>query len=354
MVDDSSTSERDKQLLRQTLALIARHDGDYRPENYAVWYAYARDQASDLRAEVDQALDAQGRLPEEVSHELYRRYMATASERALLQTRARLSESLAEARHDMGSAVAEAQRFGSAVGDFERTLEQPVDRQKLRDGVARIARATEALASSLSEMDQKLLRNRQAMERLNVELARAQQEALTDALSGLSNRRALEIALQQWLGEPAAAAGEHRVTRQPLSMLMLDIDHFKGINDRYGHLFGDQVIQGIAQLILSQVKGKDLAVRYGGEEFAIVLTDTPLESALIVAEHLRQAIESSRIRRHGQTGSVEHVTVSVGVATHQPGESGERLIARADSALYRAKRAGRNRVVAATIDPGAA
>ena len=363
MSDDSSASERDKQLLKETLALIARHDGDYRPASYAVWYAFADGQTPELRSAVQQAIDADGRLPDDVGQDLYRRYMANAAERGMMQARARLSETLAQARQDMGSAGAETQRFNDAVGAFGRKLERPSDIADLREEVARIADTTNRLTGSLSEMGDKLRSSREQVEQLSAELARTQQEALTDALSGLANRRAFEIALGRLLQsvqEPACASTTQTNQQavadvtpppdSPPSMLMLDIDQFKSINDRYGHPFGDQVIQGIAAVIRAQVKGRDVAARYGGEEFAILLPETSLAGAVALAESIRRTIEASRIRRGAEQAPVEHVTISIGVAAHREGESGDAFVARADAALYEAKRRGRNRVVAAEGD----
>ena len=132
---------------------------------------------------------------------------------------------------------------------------------------------------------------------------------------------------------------------KPVSLLMIDIDHFKAVNDRYGHTVGDRVLREIAERIGYNVRGFDLAARYGGEEFVVVMPDTSVEVALAVADRLREKIAEVPV---ATTGAAEElgVTVSIGVAeTRGKEESFESLLRRADEALYRAKGEGRNRVV---------
>jgi diguanylate cyclase len=163
---------------------------------------------------------------------------------------------------------------------------------------------------------------------------------MIDGLTGLANRRSFDIVLANFLAELSPNAPGP-------SLLMADIDHFKHINDNYGHLFGDKVIRAIATILRENVKGKDIAARYGGEEFVVVLPDTPLSGAYRVAELLRKTVAKSSIRRGGSHESVDNVTISIGVACHRPGETDVELIARADKALYQSKQEGRNRVTVA-------
>ncbi|WP_404298415.1 diguanylate cyclase [Halomonas sp.] len=155
--------------------------------------------------------------------------------------------------------------------------------------------------------------------------------ATRDKLSGLLNRRAGDEALYK-------AHHEHLANAQPLSVIICDIDHFKAVNDTFGHLAGDRIIQLIAELIDQQARSGDPAIRWGGEEFLIIL-QANLTAAMGLAERLRSAVE------HLQDAEVGLVTLSLGVAEMLHGESTEQLLGRADGALYRAKRSGRNRVM---------
>ncbi len=160
------------------------------------------------------------------------------------------------------------------------------------------------------------------------------EHAATDPLTGLSNRRHIEPQLQ---GETARAL-RHRAT---FSLLMADLDHFKRVNDQYGHDAGDEVLREVARRIRSMLRTEDRPARWGGEEFLVLLTDTSAEQAEVVAEKIRKAIADTPIEVNGQ--SVD-MTISIGVAQHQGEDDPLDLIRHADQALYRAKDTGRNRV----------
>ncbi|MBB3332531.1 diguanylate cyclase (GGDEF)-like protein/PAS domain S-box-containing protein [Halomonas campaniensis] len=156
-------------------------------------------------------------------------------------------------------------------------------------------------------------------------------QATRDHLTGAYNRRAFDAALRQSVSK-ANQDGE------PFALLLFDIDHFKSVNDRHGHEMGDEILRRLAQRIRESLRNTDLLARWGGEEFTILLPDTRLQGAATFAERLRRQIADSRIRGLS-------VTVSIGITAYRPGDDADRLLSRADDALYRAKKAGRNSVV---------
>lgn len=171
--------------------------------------------------------------------------------------------------------------------------------------------------------------------------------ARTDVLTGLPNRRDI-------LARAQAELDRSLRTRHPVSLLMLDLDHFKAINDQYGHPIGDVVLRAFARIGQARMRRIDALGRIGGEEFLVVLPETDGDEALAAAERLRLAYEQGCIET---TRGIVSVTVSIGAITHRPGETDrqigenteallDRLLARVDAALYEAKQAGRNRVVA--------
>jgi diguanylate cyclase (GGDEF)-like protein len=173
----------------------------------------------------------------------------------------------------------------------------------------------------------------------------AKEQSIRDGLTGAYNHRHFQESLQRELG---------RADRQgrPLSVLLLDIDDFKAINDRYGHPIGDAILERIVAEIRSEVRGDmDLVARYGGEEFAVILPETPTEVATEVAERIRRRIDE-RLFRPPEADDVLRVTVSIGLAAYPNDASNKKeLVDRADAALYRAKRAGKNAVVSSSPGP---
>ncbi|PWC10635.1 diguanylate cyclase [Brenneria roseae subsp. americana] len=164
---------------------------------------------------------------------------------------------------------------------------------------------------------------------------RLEQMATTDKLTGIMNRQAFDYFFKRLL---ARRMSHH----QPVAILLIDIDHFKQINDHYGHGVGDVVLQHIAGLIQQTIRSSDQACRWGGEEFVILLDDCNLDNALLRADSLRKKIEAAKVRAEGDT---IQITISCGVAEYQNNETLETMINRADIALYQAKQQGRNRVV---------
>jgi diguanylate cyclase (GGDEF)-like protein len=137
-------------------------------------------------------------------------------------------------------------------------------------------------------------------------------------------------------------------TGQPLSLIMLDIDHFKSVNDTYGHPAGDTLLRTLAEVVQRQIRAEDVACRYGGEEFAIILPNSPLDSARRCAERIREELRSLTVEHKGQ--SLGRITLSLGVASFpEHGPTAEALVQAADAALYQAKRGGRDQVVLSDV-----
>jgi len=170
--------------------------------------------------------------------------------------------------------------------------------------------------------------------------ARADREELErlanfDPLTGLYNRQAI-------LGKLHELINHAKRYKEDFSLSMLDIDHFKKVNDRYGHLTGDEVLEKIASLIYRNMRDTDIVGRYGGEEFIIILPQADSSAAMVVAERIRNIIENAEMK--DSAGNVFAITVSLGLSIWEQGEDAYSLISRADEALYNAKENGRNRV----------
>ena len=205
----------------------------------------------------------------------------------------------------------------------------------VNDYILRPIDPNELVARSLTQ-----IRRKRYNEHLRLNLQHTMELAIVDGLTGLNNRRYLDSHLRI-LFDRAAVRG------RPISICMTDIDRFKLVNDTYGHDVGDEVLREFSARIRSTVRGADLACRYGGEEFVVVMPDTPMELAASVAERLRAIVEDKPFYVRSIDRELS-ITASLGIATSK-GAFGtpDELLKQADRALYEAKGAGRNRVVAA-------
>jgi len=162
----------------------------------------------------------------------------------------------------------------------------------------------------------------------------SERAAITDGLTGLHNRR--------WFSDSFKRQMQRcELDNQPCTVLMLDIDHFKEVNDRFGHLAGDRILCTVSKMLLNTMRPTDLISRYGGEEFALCLPETSIKASILIAERLRKAI-AKETTPFEEGKQLPPVTVSIGIAQMQPGQTLDALISSADSALYRAKAKGRN------------
>jgi two-component system, cell cycle response regulator len=240
-------------------------------------------------------------------------------------------------------------RLCSQVRSLERTRNLPILAVAEAEDTARLARGLEIGINDYlirpidkNEMLARVrtqIRKKRFTEKLRDNVQLSIEAAITDALTSLHNRRYMETHLGT-LVEQAALRGK------PLTVLVLDIDFFKSVNDTYGHDAGDDVLREFALRLKKSIRGIDLACRYGGEEFVVVMPDTDMAVATMVAERLRRRIATEPFAINQGAGKIE-VTISIGLATLGAGDANAAaVLKRADQALYKAKRDGRNRVVA--------
>jgi diguanylate cyclase (GGDEF)-like protein len=218
----------------------------------------------------------------------------------------------------------------AAVCDSQLLLIDAACMWKLIDESNGVARNLLRLLSFRIRATNAQLRNRQKVGEFYRQLS------MVDGLTGLHNR--------SWLNTQLPGLIEHaHATQTDLSIIMIDLDHFKKFNDQYGHVIGDEALQAAAKVINHGLRPSDFAARYGGEEMLIILPNTSKDSALIVAERLCDRIRQTAIF-HDTQKSLPHITASLGLATLSQGQDGLAVIASADAALYRAKERGRDQV----------
>ncbi|MEI7598370.1 MAG: GGDEF domain-containing protein [Aestuariivirga sp.] len=231
------------------------------------------------------------------------------------------------------------ENFSTVLERAKEELHESLKTEQVRIIISYLMIENDKMKARTSNLQASLETSQKQIEKLKTNLANAEAQGLSDPLTGLKNRRGFDVVLASQLAT-ARNAG------QPLSLIIADIDHFKAINDRYGHPAGDDVLKWFAKVLSSNVKGRDTVARYGGEEFAIVLPATPLDNASRVASQIKAQLEAQFWQKPGAPNTLLRVTASFGVAQFTPGEGTSALVARADSKLYEAKQGGRNRVAA--------
>lgn len=337
--DDSY--EASAECLRLALGRMAQHQIAVNPLNYALWYEYVSNRNADLRELLDKLVN-EGQVPDEDdARELFNNYILDGDEGRLEQVQQHLRKLLEGILASTVAMDERAAEYGASLQSLAPQLQENMGVEAIRDVVGALMAGTESMRQANEEMRQELASNASTVDELRRELESARQQAVTDPLTGLLNRKGFEEAVERVFA--ASLSGEES---SDICLLMIDIDHFKRVNDTFGHLFGDKVIQGVGGLLRQSIKGQDSAARYGGEEFAVLLPSTSLIGAKKLGNAIRQRLARSRIRRgHGKNASQESVTVSLGAAQHREGESLGAWIERADKALYQAKQQGRNCLV---------
>jgi len=227
--------------------------------------------------------------------------------------------------------------YVTSLHDFVGILNSSAPPDQMKAEVEKVIQYTRTTELSQREFENQLTHMAEEVEVLRKELAQSKQESLKDSLTGIFNRRAFDNALEQIIQT-------NHETSSSFCLLMADIDHFKKVNDTYGHLVGDKVIRFVASTLKHCTKENDLPARYGGEEFALILPETNLADAAIIAENIRKKISSGKLKNTQNGKTYGKVTISIGIAQFQKNDLSELLIERADKALYQAKENGRNRI----------
>jgi diguanylate cyclase len=330
--------DREQNFAKRALALMSGVGVAATPDNFELFYAYASGENPALTQVMAAFINAKKEFSPEILTDLRLRCLsgvraAQAMEAlggnmdALIENMLGKLESSARDTADYKHALSAA--TGELVAE-----RSPADVRKLVDGLVAATRAMEHRAKSL---EGELQASSQQVTELRTKLADVRKESMTDPLTNIANRKAFDEAMRVAIAE--AEDGE------AVSLLMCDIDHFKGFNDTWGHQTGDQVLRLVATCLSDNVKGRDTAARYGGEEFAVLLRGTGLEAATKVADQIRNTVETKKLVKKSTGDILGTITISIGVAQFTPGDTVEGAIRRADACLYGAKHNGRNLVI---------
>lgn len=312
------------------------------PRNFTLWFTYRSGSDPRLNRRMAELIGRAQPIAPALLDALYQDCIASGEDltRASADAAAGIEEAARTLIEQLTSSESALAGYGDALMTAARDLRGDRSRDDLLRAVAVLATETARAAERNRLLQQQLAASAARVGRMRQALAAIKQEATRDGLTGIANRRAFDTrlrhAVRQRGGEPLA-----------LTVLLIDIDHFKAFNDAHGHRTGDLVLRLVARVLASNVKGRDCAARYGGEEFAVLLAGADLEAGGVVARQICQALSSKRLVEGAAPGAAQgtlRITVSVGVAQYAAPETPTVLMQRADAAMYEAKRLGRNRV----------
>ena len=332
-------SQRAYALAREAVDLMQVCDAPPTPLNYELWLLYAQDRAGPLAREIDELRRVNGVFTDEVSEDLASRHLPRHRlSQELRETGDLLNTQLENVGRAIDAAQVSSRGYGRTLTAAAQELGGMTDGpsvQRLAEHLAQATRRVERENSSLADL---LARSTHEVRRLREHLEQVRRDALTDALTGLPNRKAFDEALERSCAE---------VEARPV-LAVVDIDHFKSFNDTWGHQTGDQVIRYVASVMGRLGAAPRLAARYGGEEFTLMFPSEGVDHAVRALEDVRGQIASRMLKRRSTDENLGAVTISIGLARREPGESPEAVMERADAALYASKHGGRNRLTLAT------
>lgn len=337
MLRYQESKARSAELLRQVVGLMGQHEAPFNPISFAVWYEYASGMNRQLTYAIEAALQGGQRLDAQAVFSLYQSHVADIDPSVIQQIASNLHHMMGGMALKTAQVGEQAQVFGAELQGLTQALLAP-DAAGLRAVVSHALAQVSPMSQALQDLSAQVAQSQHDIESLKGELVRVRDEALVDQLTHVLNRRGFDLQLAEMLHEPAAPGCAH-------GLIMIDIDHFKGVNDQHGHVMGDRILQATAGVLRACVSRKGPTVaRYGGEEFAILLPHSSLSEVMALAHLVREQVRAMTIRDWRTQALLSPVTVSAGVAIVQPEDTAAQLVARADEALYASKRNGRDRV----------
>ena len=327
-----------QEIARLVLPTMTRLEIPMTPINYALWYEYHLGRSSELSAALDRIESGQEGYDPEKAKALFMRYVATPGVETLERVEFEVRRLLADIVQIVFDAGLDLTNYSAVLGSCSKRLENADDLRDIRKLVRTILDDTREMSATSRRIAGSLKERADEIDKLRAELDKVREEAVKDPLTGLANRRAFDERLADSLDDTLQQL-------KNICLMMIDIDHFKEINDKHGHQIGDKVLQFLSSVLRKNFKGKDLVARFGGDEFAVIIENAPRAGVMSVAETIRKQVEESKLKRTDTGESLGKVTVSIGYDCIQADDLPNTVLDRADKALYQAKKQGRNRVL---------
>jgi len=314
------------------------------PRNYELWYTYAAGFNHALNKSINDIIRQRGKITLTEVNRIYDQFIApTRIGERIDEVGGRLSEEIKGVAGMLATQMESTSSYSSSLGEARTALAGAKDTGSVETIVQGLIDVTHRTEHTNRELESQLSESRRQIAELQESLEAIRYESLVDDLTTLANRKHFEQSLDRLLAEAEQ-------TGVPFSLLFTDIDHFKKFNDTFGHQTGDQVLRLVALALKQNIKGQDIACRFGGEEFAVLLPRTDLTHSVVVAEHIREAVYSKELVKRSTGENLGRITISIGVAEWRRGDSAQSIVERADVCLYAAKRGGRNMVMSEKSD----
>ncbi len=329
------TEEQNSHFLRQILQFLTTHKIVPTPINYAISYDYISGSNRKLIATIDSLIQKNIALDQTILNKLYKQFVCDTTFETFDKINQDFETLLNETRDTVAATSKKASDAGDTFAEQAETIAAINNTGDLENVVSKIISETNGMAETSKNLKKDLDEANREMEKLRAELVKVREAARTDALTGLLNRGTFDKALNSLL---------EKNEQQESCLALLDLDHFKQVNDNFGHLIGDNVLKFTAKLLQKYADPEHHIARYGGEELAIIMPNTSTDHAREIAEKIRTTLANSRLKKKNSSESIGQITVSIGISKLHQGDTAENLIQRADTALYRAKETGRNKV----------
>lgn len=330
--------EKAKEFGTAAIAAMSRYDVALTPMNYRIWYAYMSGRDKDLVRSLDVLIGNQVEFTPKKNREIYDRFFdAEDTAGHLCDNSTRLESIASEILEQLHQTNTDQDAYCDKMASLSGMIGAAPDARRLAELVQDVLAETKDIVVKSQQLKLRLSESSGEVAELRRHLEEVREEALTDGLTGIGNRKFLDLRLLEEV-KSAMESGES------LCVVLADIDHFKKFNDTYGHRIGDEVLRLAGRVLKDSVKGQDTPARYGGEEFCIILPRTSLTNAVNLAEQIRRTLETRELKSTTTSRSYGRISMSLGVSLYRPGEAIDDFVSRADAALYRAKRDGRNRV----------